>query len=180
MNILFFDTETTGLIKNPIAPVTMQPHVIEFCGIATDEKGGRERVLQFLARPPVRLDAKITEITGYTDAILAKEQPFNENAEKLREFIQSADCIVAHNLKFDMRMLSFEFRRLGYVAGKWPAKKICTVEATEWIKGRRLTLSQLHEHLFEEGIVDAHKAENDVRAMMRCFFELVKQGRIVL
>ncbi len=55
---------------------------------------------------------------------------------------------------------------------------ICTVESTEHIKGFRLTLTKLHEHLFGEAFPSAHRAENDVRPLTRCFIELYNRGII--
>ena len=90
--------------------------------------------------------------------------------------IEGADEVVAHNLAFDKAMLDFEFMRLDTEL-KWPAM-ICTVEATRHLKGHRLNLMALYEMLFSERFTEAHRAENDVRALARCFLKLRENGAV--
>ena len=88
--------------------------------------------------------------------------------------VQEADSIVAHNLSYDLDIVNFEMDRCDKKA-KWPLCRICTVEETEWLKGHRLKLADLFEHLTNEQFKDAHRARNDVKALTRCFNELRKQ-----
>lgn len=176
--VAIFDTETTGLIKNSHLPLEKQPCVIEFYGeIVDDETGEVLEELEFLANPGFPLEAIITQITKLTDADLEPHPRFKVNAPRVVEFFSKADEAVAHNLQYDKGMIGFEMAR-AELELKWPAKMTCTVQRTEHIKGHRLNLSKLHEHLFGEAFEGAHRAREDVKALARCFLELRKQGEI--
>src|SRR5262249_43032643 len=95
----------------------------------------------------------------------------------IRDFIESAECVVAHNAAFDKDMLDLEFKRLNLTPIAWPPI-LCTVEQTIHVTGYRLSLSALYEHLFGETFKDAHRAETDVRALTRCVIELRKRGEL--
>jgi hypothetical protein len=73
-----------------------------------------------------------------------------------------------------MEMVDIEFERLGRKA-PWPPRKVCTVEATVHLLGYRLSLQNLHKHLFGENFDEAHRAKVDVEALVRCCVELRKR-----
>lgn len=171
MKTLVFDTETTGLIKNKLQPLDRQPQVIEFFGLSLED-GEEKAALSQLFNPNKPLEEIITKITGITDKNLSTAPNFSEHAAKIKEFIESHDEIVAHNLSFDRSIVDFEMARCKLKI-EWP-KLICTVEATHYMLGHRLNLSKLHELLFGEAFEGAHRAEIDVRALARCFNELRK------
>jgi hypothetical protein len=52
------------------------------------------------------------------------------------------------------------------------------VECTEHFYGYRLSLTNLHKHLFNEGFPEAHRARNDVEALCRCVVKLIEMGEI--
>lgn len=170
---LLFDTETTSLSANSLLAEQHQPKVIEFYGKIMET--GEE--LEFFCNPGEKLDKKVTEITGLTDDDLASQHPFPHWAGFVRDLVQKATTVVAHNLSYDMLVLDKEFERMDdYVP--WPAGKVCTVEATEHLKGYRLSLSALHEELFGEPFSGAHRARQDVEAMERCYRELIARGEV--
>tara|TARA_R110000824_G_scaffold15883_3_gene66577 strand:+ start:14737 stop:15273 length:537 start_codon:yes stop_codon:yes gene_type:complete len=171
---LVFDTETTGLIANSLIRKDHQPRIIEFYGCIVDQDGEVIQELEFLCNPGIKLPPIITKITGLTDADLKDAKPFEEYAEDIISLVQEADSIVAHNLSYDLDIVNFEMDRCDKKA-KWPLCRICTVEETEWLKGHRLKLADLFEHLTNEQFKDAHRARNDVKALTRCFNELRKQ-----
>ena len=170
-----FDTETTGLVGNSALDLKHQPFMIEFYGCIVNTEGEIIDELEFLCNPGIKLDPVITRITGLTDDDLKGQPTFAEKASELISFIESADGIVAHNLSFDYDIISFDLKRCSREL-KWPLARICTVEETEWIKGYRLNLKSLHEHLFSEDFEDAHRAKHDVMALVRCFNELRERG----
>jgi len=93
--------------------------------------------------------------------------------------IGKAQFFTAHNLAYDMEMLEFEFKRLNdTLKGLWNKPLICTVEQTVHLRGIRLSLSALHEYLFNEKFEGAHRAKADVQAQVRCFMELKKRGEL--
>jgi DNA polymerase-3 subunit alpha (Gram-positive type) len=174
MRTLVFDTETTGLVKNMLQPLDRQPHIIEFFALSLDSAGNELEAFHYLCNPKIKLEEKITEITGITSEMLKDEKPFSAIAQHILELIEVHDEVVAHNLSFDKTVVDVEMKRCGKKV-KWPSL-ICTVEATEYMKGHRLNMNALHEMLFGVVFTGAHRAENDVRALARCFNELRKMG----
>lgn len=179
MRAIIFDTETSGLVENDLMPLDKQPYIIELCAFLVDDEVGPEPIeqLDFLCRPPVRLDPVITRITGLTDRDLADKPTFAEYMDAVRAFWSKADTVVAHNLPFDYAMLNFEFKRRN-AALEWPAIKCCTVANTEHMAGHRLKLIELHKMLFDVTFESAHRARYDVAALARCWVELRKRGEL--
>lgn len=179
MKYLLFDTETTGLTIAHAAALDNQPHVIEFFGAlltfdpdANAWEDGPE--VEILVKPPVPISEEITRITGITPELVADCSLISAAFPTIRHAIETADAVVAHNLSFDRAIIDNEATRLG-VTLKWPLQYncICTVERTEWLHQRRLSLTDLHKELFGEGFASAHRARHDVMALIRCFKELV-------
>lgn len=181
MRHLIFDTETTALVSNSLKPLGKQPRIIEFYGVMIEPMEGMELRelgnLHTYINPGIDIPEEVTKITGITKEQLVDAPAFKEVAAQIWNFIGSADCVVAHNLSYDMSVLNFEFDREG-TAASWPVKRICTVEHTEHIKGHRLSLTNLHIELFGDAFAKAHSAENDVRALTRCYLELRNRGEI--
>jgi len=179
--MIVFDTETTGLPLKGNAPLESQPHIIEFAGIKLKDDTLEEvERIQFLCKPPVKLDAVITNITGLNDEILANEKPFSAYLDKLQKFFFGEWILVAHNLPFDRNMMAFEMKRLNKgTMFPWPPEHICTVERSYDIEGYRLNLTKLHQKATgEEHINNAHRAINDVEALVKCVKYLRGLGRI--
>jgi DNA polymerase III epsilon subunit-like protein len=177
MKTFVFDTETTDLVKNRLLPLERQPRIIEFFGLMLDNEGKELSAHHFLIDPERKLSEETRRITGIQESDLVGKPSFSSEprlAQEIKSLIESADEVVAHNLSFDKSMVDIEMKRLN-LSLRWP-RLICTVEATEHIKGFRLSLSSLHELLFGEAFTGAHRAENDVRALARCFVQLRATG----
>lgn len=176
MKTLVFDTETTDLIKNKLQPLDRQPHIIEFFGVSLDLEGNELYTYHFMFDPGFKISDEVTRITNITPEMLVGKPKFKEHAEEIKAIIEKHDEVVAHNLSYDKSMIDFEMKRAGLEV-EWP-DLVCTVEATEHVKGFRLNLNALHELLFGEGFTGAHRAENDVRALANCFRELRTSGSV--
>jgi DNA polymerase-3 subunit alpha len=175
--IFIFDTETTALPKNSVMRIEKQPHVIELFGLTLNRDLEEIGTWQSLFQHHKPLEDITKKVTGITDELLTDAPKFFHKAEELKECIESHDCVVGHNLTFDMDRVDQEMSRCN-MRVHWPKERICTVEQTEHIKGYRLSLTALHEHLFGTAFKDAHRAEPDVRALARCYIELVKRGEL--
>lgn len=179
---MVFDTETTGLIKNRTLKLDRQPEVIEFYACSVNLKTGKiSKELDFLIKPHKPLADKpapgekktITDITGITNTMLADAPPFKSVAKQIIKMLESAPLLIAHNASFDREVIDIELERLKLKI-KWP-RVLCTVEQTIALKGFRLSLSNLHNELFKEPFTGAHRAKQDVAALVRCCKELVKR-----
>jgi len=184
MIAVVFDTETTGLISNHSIKINQQAEIIEFYGEEVDlaDNGKMLRELDLLIKPSRPLSdtpafgekKTTTQITGITNAMLADCPTFGRVANDIEGLLSTAKFVIAHNVSFDQEMIDLEFERLHRMMA-WP-RAICTVESTIHLKGGRLNLTKLHEHLFGMAFADAHRAKHDVQALIRCCVELFKRG----
>lgn len=183
MNLVFFDCETTGLTKPAAAGLNAQPYITEICAIKTDAEYNIIDTYVKMFRVPVDVekvqpgDKKSTfEITGISNAMLADKNPFSAHWKEIADFFFGCHTMVAHNVTYDRDCLKYELMRLNKVLNfPWPMTHVCTVERTMKYKGYRLNLSALHEHLFGVKFEGAHRAEEDVQALIRCYKEIVKR-----
>ena len=177
MIAFLFDTETTGLISNHVVPLDKQPSLIELYGVTVDLTTGEVmEEVSHLIKPPKPVSEEITRITGLADKDLQDSPAFSQLADELQQAIERQPLVIAHNLSFDVEMIDMEYERLGRNLA-WPPK-LCLVEATVHLKGFRLSLTALHEHLFGEKFADAHRAQPDVEAMVRCAVKLFEMGEL--
>ncbi len=172
--MIVFDTETTGLIDNIALPVRQQPYIIEFCAIKLDDSTLEEvGMVNRLISVPVPIPEIVTQITKINDAMLDKQDRMRTVLPIIADFFRGEKTMVAHNCSYDRDMLAIELRRNGWETKfPWPTEHLCTVELTQFMKGHRLTLSALYQELFGEPFPEAHRAENDVRALCRVIREL--------
>jgi DNA polymerase-3 subunit epsilon len=145
--------------------------------VTCDENANDILEVNELLNPGVKVSAEITKITKITQDMVNGKPSFASIADRVIEQLETADVIAAHNLSYDLAMLDFEMRRIGK-AYPLPKIRICTVEMSESIKGHRLTLTALHEMLFGEPFSGSHRAKEDVQALKRCYFELIRIGEI--
>lgn len=178
MRHLILDTETTDLLGPRQLKLESQPHITEFYGQVVVISGNQWttiRELEFRCRPGGPISAEASRITGLTNLMLEAEPPFRAFWHEIVDLMGDADVVVAHNLSFDLQMLEVEATRIDQKV-PWPERKVCTIEATEYLKGFRLDLNSLHEYLFKEPFAGAHRAKVDVQALTRCYVELVYRG----
>lgn len=177
--MIVFDTETTGLEQKG-QKLSVQPHIIEYAGIKlNDETLEEEGRLTFLCRPPISIPPDAVAIHHITDDMLKNEKPFSAYVPELQQFHFAETFLCAHNLSYDMKMMSFELQRLGMVQKfPWPYKHLCTVELTYDINNFRLNLTKLHKLATGEDFEDKHRAMSDVEALVRCVKWLRKEGKL--
>lgn len=109
--------------------------------------------------------------------------------ETLLNFFRKQPLIVCHNYFFDSQIIAAMLYRQGYAKDALEFLNMyhfCTMFATtdlcklpgRYGKFKWPKLEELHKHLFQEGFAGAHDAMYDIRATMRCFYELKKIGWI--
>lgn len=181
-SIIIFDTETTGLLKPDSNNLDEQPSIIEFYGVKFNSNLDFSMMekLHFMLKPPRPITSDITRITGITNDILDGEPSFAEMFKDLARWFQDSDIMVAHNLGFDRSMLANECLRIDKVLNfPWPMTHQCTVEKSMYLEGRRLNLTALHKYATGmPEIPGAHRAGNDVAALVKCYQWLLKEGKI--
>jgi DNA polymerase III epsilon subunit-like protein len=175
---LVFDTETTDLIHNRTIKDKHRPKIIEFYGCVVDllSETSPEAELDLILNPQEPIKPITTKVTGLTDEDVKDKSTFYDVAEQIRDFLQSAPMVIAHNASFDKEVVDVEMERAG-LSVNWP-EVVCTVESTTHIKGTRLTLGDLHEHVLGWRFQNAHRARNDVEALVRIARKLRSEGMI--
>jgi DNA polymerase III epsilon subunit-like protein len=73
-----------------------------------------------------------------------------------------------------MGMINLECKRYDKEI-KWP-KTLDLVENSIFVKGYRLSLTNLHKELFGTDFAGAHDATVDVRITIKCAIEMFKRG----
>jgi len=186
---IIFDTETTGLPKNWNAPITDTdnwPRCIQIAWQLHDQWGDLIESKDYLVKPDgfnIPFDAE--RIHGISTE-LALEQGVELNFV-LAEFniaLEKANFVVGQNVEFDLNIMGCEFHRQSVVSVLSEKKVLDTcTEVTANLcqlpggRGGRFklpTLTELHQHLFNEPFAEAHNATADVEATTRCFFELIR------
>ena len=185
MNILFFDTETSGFPSKKLPDGhPSQPWVVQIGMILTSdqyimnqdcfmiESNGRK--ISSGAEQVHQISTNITDRYGIPETFLCI---------LFENYLLHADLLVAHNIVFDLRMIKLLFARNDFKASKEYLDKIshyCTMKKStnlcklpgkygfKWPK-----LAELYKFLFNEELKGAHDALVDIKATMRCYFELI-------
>ena len=115
-------------------------------------------------------------------------KPVFEVLRELQDSLKKCDYKIAHNISFDNQIVQNELITAGITHQLFQFKKgLCTMRSTtefvgalnKWGKpGKWPTLSELHIKLFGEDFIGAHDAMDDVKAMVKCFFECQRLGII--
>ncbi len=155
--LVVFDVETTGF--HPARDA-----IIDFGAIEGSFRGGRvetEKEHALLVRAEKPLPAKIVELTGITDELLAREGAESSRLiEKLAGCFTSGTLAVAYNLPFD---LAFVLETLGIEPEGFPSDvlDLLTVFRDSQPYPHRLEHALSYYGLDNEG---AHRAYHDAAA----------------
>lgn len=170
--MIIWDTETTGLLKPDVADLAEQPYIIEIAMIKVDEDYQPVDSYEALIFPGVPLEDEVhKKISGIQNADLLDCPTFLELFEEIADFVRGEKTWVAHNLAFDLGVLTCDLKRIGKeFAFPYPTNQICTVDRSKHIKGRRMKLTELYEHCMGIGLKQQHRAMADVAALL----EIVK------
>jgi DNA polymerase-3 subunit alpha len=186
---IIFDTETTGLPKNWNAPITDTdnwPRCIQIAWQVHDQWGELIESQDFLVKPDgfnIPFDAE--QIHGISTE-LAEEQgvTLSEVLETFNEALAKSKFVVGQNVEFDLNIMGCEFHRMKTESPLLEMKvldtctertaTLCQLPGGRGGKFKLPTLTELHQHLFNEAFGEAHNATADVEATTRCFFELIR------
>ncbi|HEY8689848.1 MAG TPA: 3'-5' exonuclease [Chitinophagaceae bacterium] len=187
---LFFDTETTGLPKNWKASykeLNNWPRLVQIAWISADNNGNIADQKNYLVKPngfTIPDDAtRVHRIS--TQKALQNGSELHFVLNQFNECVSSADYLVAHNLSFDINVVASELFRFKIESEIFEKKQICTMESsTNFCKlpgnyGYKFPkLSELHQKLFHATFDEAHDASVDIKATVKCFYELLKNKTI--
>lgn len=211
-NVLVFDVETTGLLPkkvNTAVPVpsdaamtedpSFVPHIIQLSYILFNVDGFyiRKKYNAYIKiDDTIELSEKITEITGITRNILQKRGiPIQEALQDFYQAYWMADCVIAHNISFDRKMIEIEMERnmshlshLPRINQLFQAEDdiYCTMKSSINICNIMIQskfnenktykkmpkLSELYEYLFKEIPENLHNSLIDTLVCLRCFLKI--------
>ena len=188
---LIFDTETTGLPKRWNSPVTDHenwPRCVQIAWQLHDEMGNCLEHQDFLIKPEgfnIPYDAE--RIHGISTQLAStKGLLLVDVLAKFNDVLAKSKFVVGQNVGFDINILGCEYDRfkIETLLNDLPVLDTCTEKTASLCKlpgGRggkfKLpTLTELHQHLFNESFAEAHNATADVEATSRCFLELIRLG----
>jgi len=189
MNILFFDTETTGKPKVYNASyedVDNWPRITQIAWMLCNEQGDIISQNQTLIKPDgweVPKEEFFINNNMSTERCEAEGVPILEVLDQFMTAKLLADVLSAHNLSFDHRVVWAEFIRAGIEPRKG-MHKICTMmKSTKYCNlpnprgygaPKWPQLAELHRKLFDCDFDGAHDAMADVIALKNSFFKLVE------
>lgn len=187
-NICVFDVETTGLPPNSSRMVGTHNirawngcRIVQIAWAIYSPNGTLLKDYVTLVKPDGFLIPKSsTEIHGVTTEMA--EADGIPMVDVLNQFSLDMDTwnvksLVAHNISFDRNVLYAEALRYGFPL-ELPEDLICTmmVAAQHHPTRKWLKLGVLYEDFFGETVEGAHRADCDVAACSRIFFECKRRG----
>ena len=190
---LFFDTETTGIPKDYKAPCTNTdnwPRLIQLGWLLTDAAGRILSEGNHIVRPDgFEIPKAASDVHGITtEFALENGKPLLDVIFAFGADLNQAECVIGHNLDYDLHIVGAEYVRLGYDSRIMFARPtLCTMQATiqycnipgrfgpKWPK-----LMELYTKLFGQEFDGAHDAMADIVATKECFFELIRRGVVRL
>ena len=195
-DILFFDTETTGIPERSAkwdVDFDEYPHIVQIAWIygATVES--------HIIRPDGwTIPDDVVEVHGITtEYAIEHGESFAFVIERFLSFAQKAGLICGHNIHFDtsivkaniLRELGWEYFNANDVEqALFKGKRIDTMRSTmKWVDARRANgvlkfpnLSELYARCFPGQTFPAHDALADTQAVARCLPILLENGIIEL
>jgi DNA polymerase III alpha subunit (gram-positive type) len=169
----------------PIEMSDYWPRIFQLSWLITDQNGITLKEKNCLIKPDdFIIPNEMAERHGITTDVARK---FGTNLNvvllELLKDIQSAKAIVGHNINYDMKVICAEFYRLNYNFIYNEKKIYCTMKSGMFISemnNKWPKLQELHKELFGHAFKEAHNAMSDVNATKVCFWEMVKQHKIII
>lgn len=196
-NILFFDTETTGLPADFSAPYTDTKNWPRLVQLAWQLYRGEDLAAEgnaIVFPDGYEIPEAAAQIHGITTAKAWMEgKGVIQVLRGFEKVVYQSELLVAHNYWFDFPIVAAEIVRSGgYAEGFAQKPWYCTKdESADLCKLPKLkdyykntsqyktpSLDELHQFLFGEPIAGRetyHDAMIDVRATARCYFEMQRR-----
>ena len=134
-------------------------------------KDGNISKYHTLINPEKKIQPFVEKLTGLNNKMLENKPVFGEISQEINSFTKG--CIfVAHNVKYDYRVLKKEFSRIGM---KFQRDLLCTIELSKVVfpKIKSYSLGKLVSNLGIE-INNRHRADGDAEATLNLFIMLKK------
>ncbi len=182
---LFFDVETTGRPEMRDAPhAPHQPRIVQLAMALYDYDGGEHAAMSAVIRPDGwTIPDDAAAVHGITTArALQVGVPLGSTLTTFCSYLTLASELIAHNIEFDLFLLTGELLRLGEpVEALSLPRQVCTMlDSTDLCRlpgGRRgwkwPRLEEAYWHFYERRLNGAHDAMIDVRACAAVHFAII-------
>lgn len=175
MNIIFGDSETTGLPQKN-KPLSEQPRIIEWAMIKLDEDLNEVDTFNELIDPLMPIDEGASKVNGIWDKDVKGKPTFEELYPRMKTFTEDCEVIWFHNAGFDKRLFQFELARIGKQMDFTTLIYKCTLELSRQVHPHMVNhkLVTLHKELCNPVTEQTHRALDDVRLTIDVYKELIK------
>jgi len=119
------DVETTGLDPDSDRIVSIAALKADFSKLKPNDEANIQ-FFQARLNPQIPIPDAASNIHGITDADVHDEESFSDIAQSLHDFIGDLP-IIGHNIQFDKRFLSAEFKRAG-MKSLYRKRSYCTMK----------------------------------------------------
>lgn len=206
--LMFFDTETNGMPPKYLCQITDMPRIVQLSWIIADEDGNIEKKCGFMIKPvDFEIPDDAVKVHGITkEKALRDGVDIKEAISLFMADLNICNAIAGHNVSFDIQVIRGELERLKIKNAIHDMPYYCTMHLsvdycklpTEAAYIRHFSqylsyslrhpreykykfpkLIELYELLFDERFDNAHDANEDVEATVKCFFELLKRKVII-
>ncbi len=159
-DLVFFDVETTGLN-------VIRDRIVQIALVKIRRDGQPDESLEMLINPGIPISEEAMSVHGITPKMLAGKPVFAQVAQKIHDFIGTADLAGYNSTRFDVPMLLEEFHRAGI---EWDISKRRLIDAQRiFYKMEPRTLRAALRFYCQKELDDAHDALSDVRATIDVF-----------
>lgn len=189
MNLLFVDTETTGVPKNYKAPVTdleNWPRLVQLGWIVYVDNKLVHKMERIVRPEGFEISEQVSKIHGIT-----QEKALSEGGDLRDALVHFAsnlnDChlVVGHNLNYDLNILGAEYLRVygnNPLEGKSTYDTMLNSVTLCKLPGNRAgsykwpKLHELYFTLFGTPLDQTHTALDDIENTAKCYFEMKSRG----
>lgn len=178
--IIFLDTETTGFGSSA--------RIVQMAWLVYTMDGHELKSENHIIKPiGFEIPEETTEIHGITTQYaLDKGKDLETTMLKFLNDLESSSLLVGHNISFDIRMVTYEFARIGAIFNFELIQKVCTMnKSTDYCAipserryYKKPKLQELHSKLFGDNFEGAHDASADIKATAKCYWKLRDLGVI--
>lgn len=186
MDLLFFDTETTGMcLWKERSSDKKQPHIVQLAALLVDEHSKEvKESMDVIVKPDGwEIPKEMSDIHGITQE-RALEEGIPE-IEALRQFLylwNQCDLRVSHNTTFDNRIIRIALKRymrhlIKDDVWKDKTKYYCTLQNSKKIMGGKdgHKLEQCYRYFLDEELENGHNAMVDAQACMEIYYAIQDQ-----
>lgn len=182
MNILFVDTETTGLTKDQAITfknIDNWPTIRQIAWLVYEKNGNIVKAKNYSTERMVIPGSE--QNPGYVPPVII---PIHEILPVFLEDLSECDVIVGHNIDFDVNVILSELYRYGLETDTLKEmRRFCTMKNSIEFCGfdsdhgdRFPKLQELYSKLFHKPFSNAHDAYCDIKATADCYWKLYMDG----